>query len=305
MGLRIKTNILSTAAQRHLENTTTAVRETAGHLASGSRINKAADDAAGLAISETLRSDLRSLAVAKRNASDGISLIQTAEGGLEETGNMLIRLKELSIQAASDTISNREREYLDKEFLQLKDEINRIAIATEYNGTRLLAGNATLPDEMQAESNKYPLEIQVNKDYMKGLDSNDQGNPVNIIRIDLSKLNTFTHGDNSLDLGDHEDGARVNNKENAQTSIASIDTALNKVSEYRAYLGAIQNRMGSAINGVSLRSQSLSEARSRITDADYAQETAEFTKNNIMQQAGVSVLANANALPKVALSLLQ
>ncbi len=305
MGLRIKTNMLSLGAQNQLEKSTMAVKDTSARLASGNRINKAADDAAGLAIAETLRADLRSLNVAKRNANDGISLIQTAEGGLEETSNMLIRLRELSIQAASDTISNRERGYLDKEFLQLKDEIDRVAISTEFNGTRLLAGAKELPAEMADRGNRYPLEIQVNKDYFHNLDGLDKANPVNIIRIDLSSLNTFTSGENSLDLGEKTEGTRVDNKANAQNSIAKIDVALNRVAEYRSYLGAVQNRFNSAVNSLSLQSQSMSEARSRIIDADYAAETAEFTKNNIMQQAGVAVLANANQIPKVALSLLQ
>lgn len=305
MGLRIKTNTASVNAQRHLEKATSAVQESMTKLSSGSRINKSADDAAGLAVSESLRADLRSLEVAKRNASDGISLIQVAEGGLEETNNMLIRLRELAIQSASDTLSNRERAYLDQEFVQLKDEINRIAASTEFNGTRLLIGETGVPEDMKGMANPFPLEIQVNKDYFVDSDGLDKNNPVNIIRIDLSQLNAFTYGENSLNLGDHEDGARVTDKVNAQQSIAAIDHAITRVSEHRAYLGAVQNRMGSTINNLGMQIQGLTESRSRITDTDFAVETANFTKANILQQAGTSILASANALPKVALSLLQ
>ncbi|MBI2601665.1 MAG: flagellin FliC [Deltaproteobacteria bacterium] len=305
MGLRIKTNTASVNAQRHLEKSTSAVQESMTKLASGSRINKSADDAAGLAVSENLRADLRSLAVAKRNANDGISLIQVAEGGLEETNNMLIRLRELAIQSASDTISDKERAYLDQEFVQLKDEINRIAGSTEFNGTRLLVGESDLPEDMKGLANPFPLEIQVNKDYFVDSDGLDKTNPVNVIRIDLSNLNAFTFGENSLDLGNHEEGSRVMDKVSAQHSISAIDSAITRVSEHRAYLGAVQNRMGSTINNLGLQIQSLTESRSRISDTDYAVETANFTKENILQQAGTSILASANSLPKVALSLLQ
>lgn len=305
MGLRIQTNISSVNAQRNLEKSTSAVQDSMSKLASGERINKAADDAAGNAVSENLRADIRSLASARRNASDGISLIQTAEGGLMETSSMLVRLRELSIQAASDTIGDQERSYLDKEFLQLKDEINRIASSTEFNGTRLLVGTNSIPSDMEGAANPFPLEIQVSKDYFSDSDSIDKVNPVNIIKIDFQNLNAFTYGDGSLELGDNEDGARVNSKVSAQQSISSIDTAINRVNEHRAYLGAIQNRLTSTVSNLGVQIETFTEAKSRIKDTDFASETANLTKSNIMQQAGTSILASANAQPQIALALLK
>ena len=309
MGLRIRTNVASLNAQRRLGNSTEALQNSMNKLASGSRINKAADDAAGLSISENLRADVRGLNQAKRNAMDGISLVQTAEGGLEETTNMLIRLRELSVQAASDTIGGQEREFLNKEYMQLKDEIDRIASSTEFNGTRLLVGDRAedLPEEMMGRANSFPLEVQVGKDYYAESDAIDLRNQVNIIKIDMGKLNAFTTG---LGIGEAEPdegggGARVDSKVNAQQSIEKVDTALTQVAEYRAYLGAIQNRFQTTVQSLGIQSENLDTARSRIRDADYAAETATFTQNNILQQAGTSVLSQANAQPQVALSLIQ
>ena len=305
MGLRIRTNIASMNAQRHMTNSTGRLFETAQKLASGRRINKAADDAAGLAISENLRADIRSLEQAKRNAGDGISLVQTAEGALVETTSMLVRLKELSVQAASDTIGDRERGYLDREFVALKDEIDRIANTTEFNGRRLIVGDNDLPEELANEPETFPLEIQVGKDYFKEVDAKDERNPVNIIKINFEKINAFTHGEGSLELGKGEDGLRVNNKAGAQEAVSQIDTAIQQVASYRADLGAIQNRLGSSINNLGVQTENLSQAKSRVVDADYAKETAEYTATNILQQAGSSVLSQANQMPQVALSLVQ
>jgi flagellin len=304
MGFRIKTNIASLNASRRLEQTTQSLQSSMSKLASGERINKAADDAAGLGVSENLRADVRSLNMAKRNANDGISLVQTAEGGLMETSNMLVRLRELAVQAASDTIGNREREFLDKEYLQLKDEINRIANATEFNGTRLLVGSTELSEGLSSRGNTSPLEVQVGKDYIQGVDSLDQRNPVNVIKIDFHKINAFASGEGSLELGESEEGTRVNTKESAQATIGTVDQAIFKVNDHRAYLGSIQNRLQSSINNLGVQVENLEEARSRIRDTDVATETANLTKANILQQAGTSVLANANSQPQVALSLL-
>jgi flagellin len=304
MGLRIKTNVASLNAQRRLGTSTENLQASMQKLASGERINKASDDAAGLAVSENLRADVRSLNMAKRNALDGISIVQTAEGGLAETGNMLIRLRELAIQSASDTLGNTERGFLDKEFVQLKDEIDRIAASTEFNGTRLLVGNTELADEMKS-TNAFPLEIQVGKDYFTEADSIDKPNAVNVIKIDFGDLNAFTSGEGSLDLGKAEEGARVDVKINAQSSITKLDTAITKISDYRAYLGSVQNRLGSTIANLGTTTENLEESRSRIRDTDFASETAKMTQENILQQAGTSVLANANQQPQIALRLLQ
>ncbi len=309
MGLRIRTNVASLNSQRRLGSSTEAVQNSMNKLASGSRINKAADDAAGLAISENLRADVRGLNMAKRNANDGVSLVQTAEGGLEETSNMLIRLRELSVQAASDTIGNTERGFLNKEYMQLKDEIDRIASSTEFNGTRLLVGDRAedIPEELRTEANAFPLEIQVGKDYFAESDAIDNRNQVNIIKIDMSQLNAYTSG---LGLGEAEPeegggGTRVDTKANAQQSIAALDGAITKVNDYRSYLGAIQNRFQSSISNLGVQVENLDTARSRIRDADYAAETASFTQASILQQAGTSVLSQANQQPQIALSLLQ
>ena len=305
MGLRIKTNVASLNAQRNLSNSTNELRESSSRLSSGNRINKSADDAAGLAISENLRADVRSLSQAKRNANDAVSLVQTAEGGLMETTNMLIRLRELAVQAASDTIGNKERSFIDKEYVALKDEIDRIANATEFNGTRLLVGDGeNISDELKTGSNEYPLEIQVGKDFFEGADSGDSANPVNIIRIDLQSLNAFASGEGSLDLGSGEEGTRVTTKEGGQMAIGKLDNAIEKVNDYRSYLGAIQNRFQSSISNLGVAIENMSAARSRIRDTDYAAETAAYTQTKILQQAGTSVLSQANAAPQIALSLL-
>lgn len=308
MGLRIRTNIASLNAQRRLGQSTDAMNSSGNKLASGERINIAADDAAGLAISENLRADVRSLNQARRNALDGVSLVQTAEGGLVETTNMLIRLRELAVQSSSDTIGNTERGFLDKEYQALKAEIDRIANSTEFNGTRLLVGTTPVPEDMQTGENAYPLEIQISKDYYRQSDSLEAPNPVNIIRIDLQNLNAYSSGENSLNLNQSTAGeeiAGVGSKVGAQLSIGRLDAAITTVNEYRAYLGSIQNRFSSTIKNLGVQLENLDAARSRIRDTDYAAETAEFTKFKIMQQAGTSVLAQANQQPAIALNLLQ
>ncbi|MEN9826698.1 MAG: hypothetical protein RI953_2443 [Pseudomonadota bacterium] len=307
MGLRIQTNVQSLNSQRNLVASTEANNSSMEKLASGYRINKAADDAAGLAISEKLKADIRGLNMAKRNANDGVSLVQTAEGGLSEVGNILARLRELAVQSSSDTIGNVERGFLNKEYSSLKDEIDRITNATEYNGTRLLVGNQeSLDPALVNRSNAYPLEIQVGKDYMGSVDEKGQSNPVNVIRIDLQNLNTNTDS-NGLNLGKstEDGGTRVDSKESAQQSLGTLDAAIQKVAEYRSYLGAIQSRLGSTINNLSVQSENFAAANSRIRDTDFADETAKLTQSNILKQAGIAVLSQANQSPQAALRLLQ
>jgi flagellin len=276
-------------------------------LSSGYRINKAADDAAGLAISDSLHADIRSLAQARRNANDAVSMLQVAEGSLEEVTSIVTRLKELSVQAASDTVGAREREFLNREFMALKDEVDRIVLSTEFNGTRLLIGNGDVAQELLESHNQFPLEMQIGKDYIEPPDSLEARNPVNIIRLDFSQMNAATEGENSLDLGSagNEAGTRIDNKIDAQNSMAKVDQALGKIASYRATIGAAQNRLGSTERNLGVAIENLSAARSRIRDADFAYETAEFTQGNILLQAGSSVLAQANKLPQVALNLLQ
>jgi flagellin len=306
MGLRVRTNVQSLIAQRHMGLSTEEVGKASERLASGYRINKGADDAAGYAISEVLRADIRSLGQARRNANDGVSLVEVAEGGLHEINNIMIRLRELSIQAASDTIGMRERTYLNQEFRALKDEVDRIALGTEFNGTKLLVGQSQLPEEMMEDHNFSPLEIQVGKDYFLNADSLEAPNPVNVIRIDMSRLNAFTEGEGSLGIGStqNEEGTRIDSKQGAQMSIDKIDKAMQQVASYRADLGAIQNRFEKTDKAIALQIEALSTAKSRIKDVDFAAETANMTQQSILQQAGASVLAQANSQPQIVLKLL-
>lgn len=276
MGLRIATNTTAANAQRQMANTRSELDRTLEKLASGSRINRAGDDAAGLAISENLRAQIRGIRQAKRNAMDGVSLIQVSEGGLNEIANILIRLRELSIQAASDTIGDTERQFADREFQSLKQEIDRIANVTNFNGTPLLNGKAGA------------FEIQVG----------NHNNPI----LDRIVYNG-ERADASLDalkLG----GESVATKQGAQLSLAVLDDALIRTNSIRADLGALQNRLQSTINNQSISEENLAAANSRIRDADFASEVSEMTKNNILMQSGISVLGQANATNQATLKLL-
>ncbi|BBH52034.1 flagellin [Fluviispira sanaruensis] len=306
MGFRIATNVQSLNAQRNLNISNDMNNLAMEKLSSGFRINKASDDAAGLAISEKLKADYRGLVMARRNASDGVSLIQTAEGGLNEIGNILSRLRELSVQGASDTIGNIERGFLNKEFSQLKDEITRISKTTEFNGTLLLVGNQdNVPDEIKKRSNEYPLEIQVGKNFFESIDGKDQINPTDIIRIDLSNVNA-TVDEEGLNLGTSEEDEKssVNTKDHSQRSISVIDDAITKVSGYRATMGAIQSRLNSTINQLSIQAENNAASNSRIRDTDFAEETAKLAQTSILKQSGVAVLAQTNQTPALAIRLL-
>tara|TARA_B100001971_G_scaffold213155_1_gene245453 strand:- start:31061 stop:31894 length:834 start_codon:yes stop_codon:yes gene_type:complete len=276
MGLRINTNVMSLGAQRALQKNNRNLNNNLRKLSSGERITRAADDAAGLAISEKLKSSIRSIRQAKRNADDGVSLIQTAEGGLSEVSNIIIRLRELAIQAASDTVGNTERGFSDIEFQQLKEEIQRISKSAEFNGKKLLDGTSGIMD------------IQV------GI----QNNPFNDrLTYDGTELNSTLE---TLGLT----GETVSTKEGAQLSLTKLDDALVKVNGFRANLGALQNRLTSVSDNLGVTEENYSEANSRIRDVDVAAETAKLTKNQILTQAGTSVLAQANQAPNFALKLL-
>jgi flagellin len=279
MGLRIATNVSSLTSQRHLRETRELLDRSLERLSSGYRINRAGDDAAGLAISEKLRAKIRGLVQAQRNSSDGVSLIQVAEGGLNEVQNILVRLRELGVQAASDTIGARERKFLDLEYQSLKDEVDRIANSTEFNGTFLLDGTGG------------SLDFQVNT------------GGENLLGVDRISFDAFRLDVNTDKLGLAD--LSVTSKVNAQRSLAAIDGAIEGVSSTRAELGAIENRLSSTIRNLGISVENLSAARSRIKDVDIAEETAEMTKHNILMQAGTSVLTQANNVPKLALALLQ
>ncbi len=276
MGLRISTNTSAMNAQRTMMGTRLSLDKSLERLASGSRINHAGDDAAGLAISENLRAQVRGLRQAKRNAQDGISLIQVSEGGLNEISNMLIRLRELAIQAASDTIGDTERQFTDREFQQLKQEIDRIANVTQFNGIPLLNGKAGI------------FEIQVGT----------QNNPI-LDRVVYNGERSDASVD-ALKLG----GESVATKQGAQLTLAVIDDGLIRVNSIRADLGALQNRLQSTINNIAIADENLSAANSRIRDTDFAEEVSEMTKNNILMQSGIAVLGHANNTNSAALKLL-
>lgn len=276
MGLRIATNTTALNAQRQMVGTKQNLDKALERLASGSRINHAGDDAAGLAISENLRAQVRGYRQAKRNALDGVSLIQVSEGGLNEISNILVRLRELSIQAASDTIGDVERQFADREFQSLKQEVDRIANVTQFNGTPLLNGKAGV------------FEIQV------GI----QNNPI----LDRVVYNG-ERSDASLDalkLG----GESVATKQGAQLSLSVIDDSLIRVNSIRADLGAMQNRLQSTIANLAISDENLSAANSRIRDTDMAEEVSEMTKQNILMQSGIAVLGQANNSTQSALKLL-
>lgn len=276
MALRINTNVQSIAAQRNLNLNHDAQNKSLEKLASGSRIVRAADDAAGLAISEKLKSHIRSMRQAERNANDGISLVQVAEGGMNETSNILTRLRELSIQSASDTIGDTERGFINKEVMGLKAEVDRIALSTEFNGRKLLDGNSEA------------LDIQV------GIKNNDFE--------DRFKFNAKSLTSTLDALG--ITGVDNSTKEASQMNLEMLDHAITRINENRSELGALQNRLQSTINNLGIYRENLAAANSRIRDCDVAEETSELTKQNILTQSTVSVLAQANNNSQVALKLL-
>ncbi|WP_374000567.1 flagellin [Bdellovibrio bacteriovorus] len=276
MGMRVSTNVSALNAQRNLVGSQRAINDSMAKLASGSRINKAADDAAGLAISEGLKAQIRSAAQAQRNANDGISMVQTAEGGLNEIGNIVVRLRELGIQAASDTVGETERGMLNKEVQQLKSEIQRIASVTTWGTTKLLDGSSP------------------SFDFQVGLFNNAEEDRI-----------SFNAGENvaTLDaLG--LSGVDFSTKEGAQEALAQLDSAQTSISGTRANLGALQNRLTSTVDNLGVAQENLSAANSRIRDTDVAQASSEMTRNNILLQAGTSTLAQANQSNQLALKLI-
>jgi flagellin len=276
MGLRINTNVQAMAAQRALETNYRLQNSALEKLASGSRINRSGDDAAGLAISEKLKSSIRSLKQANRNANDGISMIQTAEGAMNEIGNIVTRLRELSIQASSDTIGDTERSYIDKEVQQLKSEVNRITKTTEFNGRKLLDGSSD-QIEVQIGIKNNPLEDRM------VYDPGQQN--VTLAALGLENVGTMS-------------------KHTAQENLAQLDEAINRLSSNRSDLGALQNRLQSTINNLGTYTENLSAANSRIRDTDMAEETSNLVKQNILTQTNVAMLGQANQTPQLALKLL-
>lgn len=273
MGLRVNTNIAALTAQRNLASVSTRLSGNFSRLSSGLRVATAADDAAGLGISERMRAQVRSLNVASRNAQDGVSLAQTAEGALQEVNNNLNRMRELAIQASNGTLTSNDRNTLDTEFQALITEIGRVAGQTTFNGVSLLDGSTT------------SLDIQV---------GTNSGETISVSLSDTSTTGLSLNGA-SFD---------VTSSVNAQGALATIDSAIDIVTTTRGALGAVQNRLTSSIASILNTRENLSAAESRIRDVDVAMETADLTRNSILQQAAVSVLAQANTQPQLALRLL-
>jgi flagellin len=276
MGMRITTNVAALNAQKNLGMTQRSMNTSMARLSSGMRINQAADDAAGLAISENLKAQIRGMRQANRNANDGISLVQVAEGSLNEVSNMLIRLRELGVQASSDTIGDTERKFLDVEYQQLKSEVQRVTESTNFNGYDLLNGTGGIID-IQVGTHNDPFKDRIS--------------------FNASAANATLE---SLGLT----AESVASKEGAQLSLDVVDSALISVNAIRANFGAMQNRLTSTSNNLLVADENLSAANSRIRDTDVAAETSEMTRNNILLQAGVSVLGQANNSQQMALKLL-
>lgn len=277
MGLRVNNNTSSINAQRNLVNTTTSLQRSLSRLSSGLRITRAADDAAGLAISERFRADIRSIGQAQRNANDGISLLQIGEGALNEVSNILIRQRELAIQAANGTLGQEERDTVNTEFQDLTAEIDRIAAVTQFNGTFLLGG---------ATSGNSSVTFQIGIDNT----SND--------RITISTVNATT---SAIGI---TSATAVSTAAGAQSALGVLDSAIAQIASLRATFGTVQNRLESAIRSLAVAQENSTAAESRIRDVDFASETAELTRNQVLQQAGISVLAQANVSSQAALSLL-
>jgi len=274
MALIVNNNLASIAAQRNLTVNTNQLQRSVERLSSGLRITRAADDAAGLGVSETLRAHIRSINQATRNANDGISLTQVADGAAATIGNLLSRLRELSSQASSGTVGSTERSYLDQEFVSLRSEIDRIASVTEFNGQALLSGT----------TNSFEVFIGFKSGTGNSLSANL--NDLDLTSIGLGSVN-------------------ISSSANAQSALSNIDSAISAVATARAEYGSIQNRFEAAISNLQITSESFTAAESRIRDADVAYETSQFTKNQVLVQSGISVLAQANALPQQALALLR
>ena len=275
MGMRITTNVAAINTQRHLVNSQRNIQNSMAQLSSGYRINKSADDAAGLAISENMKAQLRSSVQARRNANDGISLVQTAEGGLNEISNITTRLRELGMQAASDTVGDRERGFINNEVVQLKSEIDRISGTTSWNSNNLLDGTTPV----------FDFQIGINSSL------ND------VISFDSAQNVATT---SSLGIA----GLDFTTKEGARVSLSILDEAQGSINGMRANIGALQNRLTSTVDTLAVTEENLAAANSRIRDTDIASTSSEMARNSVLLQAGTATLAQANQTSQLALKLL-
>ncbi len=274
--MKINTNIAAIQGQNALKKSSRDVEESQSKLASGTRIVKAADDAAGLAISEKMKAEIRSSKQANRNANDGISLVQTAEGGLNESSTLLTRMKELAMQAATDTLGDTERQLVENEYQGMQAELDRIAAGTEFGGRKLLNGQGS------------------NLDFQVGL----HGQKMNRVSYDAGSIRSDS---NALGIS----GGTVTSKDDARNVLGRIDQAFDKISGHRAMLGSIQNRLQTSSNNLDVYTENMSASNSRIRDVDYAVESSNLARGKIITEAGTAVLAQANISPQAALRLVQ
>ncbi len=284
--LSIRTNVASLNAQKSLSGSTETLQSSMSKLSSGMRITRASDDAAGLGVSQNLTAQVRSYNQASRNASDGLSVVQTAESALNETGNILTRMRELTMQSASDGISNTERAYIQEETDALIEELDRIDATTEFNGTTLFGAGAPLT---------FQVGIRETADDFITLDTT-------AMDVDSASIGDGTNSISDLATGGAFDLATSATQ--SRTALAVIDGAIDNVSNFRSELGAVANRLQSVQQTIATASESAASANSRIRDVDVAEETAAMARANVLQQAGVSVLAQANQQPQIALKLL-
>lgn len=280
MSISLLTNTTSLQAQQNLAKTQNTLSSSIARLSSGMRINSASDDAAGLGISSTLKAQIASLGQAQRNTNDGVSMSQVAEGGMSSMQDIVSRMRELAVESANATLGSTERGYVQTEFKQLSSEINRISSVTNFNGQNLLDGSASAGLTFQVGINNT---------------ANDR------LSMQITKLTASTLGTAGL----HVASASLSTATNAQAAIASFDAAIKQLSTARSNIGAVQNRLQVTVNNLSTTSTNLSAATARIMDTDIASETSKMTQANILQQAGISVLSQANSLPQNALQLLR
>ena len=275
MGMRITTNVAAINAQRNLMGSQRNIQNSMSQLSSGSRINRSADDAAGLAISENMKAQIRSSVQARRNANDGISMVQVAEGGLNEVSNIVTRLRELGIQASSDTVGEKERGFIDTEVQQLKSEMERIANTTSWNTTKLLDGSTPVFD--------FQVGLYASEDDRIQFDTSQ-----NVATLD------------ALGLSD----VNFNSKEGARSSLQLLDDSQSAINGMRSNIGALQNRLTSTVDTLAVTEENLAAANSRIRDTDIATASSELAKNSVLLQAGTATLSQANQSTQLALKLL-
>ena len=299
MGFRIRTNVASLVGQRHLQDNTAAMNQSLERLSSGYRINRSADDAAGLAVSESLRAKVRGLNMAKRNANDAVSMVQIAEGSMNEISNIMIRMRELTVQSASDTVGNTERGYLNREYTNLVDEVDRIANTTEFNNIMLF----------QAPQEQFVIQVGTTNGAPAGYEDKIPKDNSNTISISLNglKFNSKDLGlSNQAEIGPTpSDPGESPSREQIAEKLDTIDAALNRMASERATLGSIQSRLGSAMNNLSISTENMATANSRIRDVDFASETSQLTQMRVLTQSSTAVLTQANAAPEMALQLLR